>query len=291
MNMKYSLFWVFFLALTWASPAAYSTEAAPTLTAVKTESPPATAPLTANLWYKFYWSGLYAGDIIIGVTETEGKYEARAVIETQDMVRTISRFWSDTSIHGTREKGAYRPTHYDTYYHRRKGGGRKIVLDYEGDARIVKEDYNPPENRQKRPAVPPEQRDGAPDPITLALVVRQKLRALLDAGTKKFTMRMFDGRRLSDVNFEIVGKDIIEVKERRRDVIHIVYEQSPVAGYTNNEMKRLAGENPRVDIYISDDDRLIPLQVEGTAMMGTASAMFRKECRLFEECLELAKKQ
>lgn len=286
MNMKNCLFFVLFLGLAGVSPTTYSAENAPAAAA-----PTPTPPLSANLWYKFYWSGLYAGDVIIGVTETEDRYEARVAIETQDMVRTISQFWSDTSIHGVREKDAYRPAHYDTYFHRRKGGPRKIVLDYEDNARIVKEDYNPPENRQKRPAVPPEQRDGAPDPITLALAVRQKLRTMLNAGTNIFTLRLFDGRRLSDVHFEIIGKDIIEVKEDRRRVIHIAYKQSPVAGYTNNEMKRMPSENPRVDIYVSDDERLIPLQVEGTAMMGTASATFRKECRLFEECLELAKKQ
>jgi len=159
---------------------------------------------------------------------------------------------------------------------------------------VLSEKDNPPEDRNKRPIVAKNLKDNAYDPLSAALLAREKLRQMkgsgalekgqLEKGGANFTIPMYDGRRRSNLEFTVYGRETLKLGGQKISVIHIGFIDNPVAGYTKNEIRDLPTQNPVINAYISDDDLLLPVKGNGEISIGFATGSLKNECTKFVGC-------
>lgn len=229
-------------------------------------------------WYKISWNKIIIADFKV---EVDGNSMASS-IQSLGVVRKVSKY-SNTSEGKFKKVGnSYVPTYYHSYLTQRQGS-KEVTINYDASGKIIKEAVVPPDKAYKRPPVKNESKQSVVDPITAALVAREKIRASLASGEKQFSFNIYDGRRLSRLDFNIEGEESIKVLDKRRDVVRISFRRVALEGYTNNELKRMKGEEPDIVVYLGKDD-LLPLSAKAAAPLGKAVFKMVKECKTLEEC-------
>jgi len=239
--------------------------------------------------YSAYWAGLHVGDMINAV-ESEGvfltdKNEIKAqkfttIIRTHNLAKLISGYKSTTkALMSFNENGEYKPSSYSTSYKIRKKH-RDITMKYSADGSTIIEETNmPPEKRWKRKEVPSNLKVNSPDPLTLIFQIREKIRHIVEKGGRNtFTLPLYDGRRRSNYFFTVYGIT-------KNNLIHITFEEKPVSGYTNNELKDFKKGTTLVTVYLAKDD-LLPVWAKAHSFLGTAKILLKKYCKTLEECLD-----
>lgn len=246
-------------------------------------------PVTAALWYKFYWSGLYIGDVVFGAEEAEdGAYTLRFSVESGGLVRMITNFYGRAHSRGTRKDGEYQPEILRNRFNV-KNEIRNMALYYDADGTITDRMYDPPIKRWKRPDVPPELRDNVPDPLSAGMIIHKRIAQALRNGDTTFTQRIYDGHRLADFHFEVLGNTVLDMKKRRYTGYKVRFSRTPIAGYKTSELEEAGTHDAKVDVIFTDDGRLIPIRITGTALMGTAVGHLNKVCHTFEACEQAAR--
>ena len=66
--------------------------------------------------------------------------------------------------------------------------------------------------------------------------------------------------------------------------IHLTAFNKPVSGYTKNEMRDMPEQNPKISVWVGDDNLLLPIKGDGQTRVGFASGSLVKECRTIKEC-------
>lgn len=229
-------------------------------------------------WYKIYWSGIHIADLKIQMTDGEVK----SVIESYGIVKKVSKFHNITNTKFDYVDGKYIPKIFsNTAKHRH--GNRTIDVEY-NNGLITKEAVNPPDKRFKRPAVDDKMKIGAFDPLSVALNAREQVKNGLKNGARKFSINMYDGRRLARLDFNIIGRTKKSILKTERDIVEVNFKRIPLAGFTDNELERMEGEEPLFVIYLSDDNYFLPIRVEADAPLGTAVFLFEKDCVSIKNC-------
>lgn len=165
---------------------------------------------------------------------------------------------------------------------------REISIDYDASGRrITHEEVIPPDNRGKRPAVPDDMKLNTYDPLAMAFEARRMIMSAFkndnfnDRKKYSFNLPMYDGRRRSDMKFELD-------KEKTQGLYHLKIIQHPVAGYTNNEWDDIKKGTRSMDLFI-DPKTFWPVSGTGKSGVGSARAHFVQDCNMkFEECLKLS---
>lgn len=233
-------------------------------------------PFTANAdaWhYTAYWSGLPIGDLYAEIKPgTNGRQELTAIIRSQGLAKSVSGYQStnSTTVLGLK------PQRFTTHF-RLKKSSRDIAITYGDKGAVLKETNTPAENRQKRPAVSANLKNGTVDPLTAYLLAKQKLEGALESGQKNFSIPVYDGRRRFNLNFAILGM----AKDGTR---HITFNEEPVAGYTNNEMQNKAERDSTYHLYL-DRNSLLPLRISGNSPLGVAEGKLVKTCATLQACM------
>ncbi|MDB2415273.1 DUF3108 domain-containing protein [Rickettsiales bacterium] len=230
-------------------------------------------------WYKVYWGGFHIANLWTEITDGQIK----AVIESYGLVKTLSKYESSTKSSYIKKDNRFLPAHFQTIFKQRHGS-RSIDIKYNDSGNIKDEAVIPPDNRLKRPAVEDAKKKNAVDPLTAILVARQKIKNGLKNGNDKFSINMYDGRRLSELDFTIYGKQQKTIKNRQYDVIKIDFKRLPIEGYTDNELKRFKSEEPVFTLYLEDNDLMLPIKAEADAPLGTAVLLMEKDCLTLSQC-------
>lgn len=230
-------------------------------------------------WYKIYWKQLHIADLRVGINN--GKIVAN--IDSYGVVQKISKYKNYSNGSYIINDGNYIPQHFELSMRQRQGI-RKINIEYDQNGVIIKESVNPPDKRYKRPAVLNESKQNALDPLNAILLTKNKIEHALKNKTDKFDIKLYDGRRLSRLDFKIYGRENINIGEKSYNVLKIGFKEFPLEGYTQNELKRMEGENPDFILYL-EKDTLIPLQADASAPLGRANFVLEKECTYIEECV------
>jgi len=238
--------------------------------------------------YSAYWAGLHVGDMITSV-ESKGVYlsdkkEVKAqkfttIIKSHNLAKLINGYKSETkAVMVFNEEGKYIPNTYSTSYKMRKKH-RDITMKYSKDgSEIINETNIPPEKRWKREEVPTNLKLNSPDPLTLVFQARQKIIEVVEKGGKNtFTLPLYDGRRRSNYFFTVYGIT-------KNNLIHITFEEKPVSGYTNNEIRDFKKGATLVTAYLSKDDYL-PVWGTAHSFLGKAKIILKKYCKTLNECL------
>jgi hypothetical protein len=168
---------------------------------------------------------------------------------------------------------------------------REIAIDYDKNGKITFEQVTPPDNRAKRPAVEDSKKIGSLDPLSIVLEAHRMIKNGFvennfdSKGKYVFSLPLYDGRRRSDINFEV------DKKKNNDGLIHLKITQKPLAGYTENEWREIRKGERSVDIYLNPTSYW-PVQAEGKSALGSARAKFLHDCQTkFEECIKLSEKK
>lgn len=225
-----------------------------------------TSPIiNATRTYKVFVKGIHVGDLIGEIRDKEIK----ATIKSYGLAKAISKYESFDRTDFTFNNDAFIPRSYYTKFIQRQGA--KIVdIKYGSNGTVITEQVTPPDKRYKRPAVKEENKKGAVDPLTAFLVARQKVIEGLKSGNNSFSFNIYDGRRLARLEFEIKGREIQKIKNKDTNVISVTFRRLALEGYTNNELKRLKTEDPTFNMYLSDDNDLLPVKANVFCELGTA---------------------
>lgn len=255
------------------------------LTAAPINEESQVANLQISRWYKVYWLGMHVGDLMSEIKETKpGVYAIESRLHSRGIAKRFTKFWSIAKSHSVlSNKGDLLPSNFTNRSNLRKKK-RQISINYQHEGRIASEQVTPPDNRKKRPAVATEKKLGAVDPHTAILLAHKKIRQALVTGKNVFTIPLYDARRLSHLHFTVHGRKIIEHQDNDTKVIHVSVKRDLIAGYTNNEHKRLKKENPVIDIYLEDNATMMPIQALATAPIGSANVVLERECYSLDSC-------
>lgn len=228
-------------------------------------------PPKAAQYLKIYWSGFHVASLVFGYEPApNGEVLARAVIRTYGLAKSVSRYQSDSL--SLSEAGV--PLKFKTSFSHRKSA-REIVLNWK-DFVLISEHNQPPEKPGKRTKVSKAQKDGAYDPLTAFFAARAKVMA----GEKKFSVPMYDGRRRSELQFEVL--------ETRKDgTLHVTLREIFLAGYTGREQEERAQRDITIHINV-DPVTLLPVGGIAESVIGEATARLGGSCERIVECMAKA---
>ncbi len=229
-------------------------------------------------WYKVHWNNMYLADLKVELRDND----ITAKIDSHGVIKTISKYsnYSHSKFHNN--NGKYIPEIFNSNLTQRQGK-KDIIIKYGENGEITEESVIPPDNRYKRPAVENHLKKDAPNPLVAVLLTRDKIRESLEKGENKFEYNIYDGRRLARLEFNIIGKETIKLHGNNLNALKITFKRIPVAGFTNNELKRMKGENPDFTIYLDEKD-LLPIKADAVAPLGKAFFTLVKECESIEKC-------
>lgn len=216
--------------------------------------------------YGVYWTGIHIADL----TVTQSALEMRARIDSYGVVKKVSKFKSQTrSVYKKSDDGTLIPVSFNTVF-RNRSRERSIDIFYDPNGGVTQESVVPPDNRKKRPAVANDLKIGALDPLTAALWARMRVIEARKNGERSFSFPIYDGRRLSRLDFSLGKKSEISVNGRSYNVISLVMRRVALQGYTKRELERIKDEEPVMTIYVTDDEAAMPVKAEAAAPLGTA---------------------
>ena len=229
-------------------------------------------------WYKVYWNNVYIADFKAEIGEKSMVVD----IDSRGIVKKISKYTNHTYSKFHVENGNYVQEYFESHLRQRQGT-KEVAIYYDKNGKIRSETLTPPDSKGKRPLVAKEAKAGVVDPLFAAIVARDKIKAALADGTKSFNFNIYDGRRLSRLEFNIYGMENIKILEKKQDVVKISFKRIAIDGFTNNELKRMKGEEPDFVLYL-EPGTLFPVKADAAAPLGKATFMLERECMSMEEC-------
>ena len=261
------------LMLMWAT-AAHATEQAMT---------PLT-PFTFKAIYTFQYGGIYFGKIGVESEQSDDHYSITADVASGGILKIITQHSSHTTVDGTGAHFRYDHIIYDTHY-KTKNKRKAVYLEYQ-NKKVIKETLVPPDDRNKRPAVPDVLKNASFDLLTFNMELRRQFWKALRKKQTGFSLTAYDGRRLHKIDVTIIGKrTTLFADDQKFPVYSMTLRRTPIAGFTTSELAKLGKKEPAVTIDYSADNRFIPIKVEVPFLFGSLSATLAKECRTGESCL------
>ncbi len=226
-----------------------------------------------------YWSGLHIADLYTEIKPSGADtLQMKAIIRSYGIAKAITQYKSETISTIRRKGNAYQPETVSIGFKMRYGS-RHIDMVYDAEGNMKSEKNVPGENRAKRKEVPAVEKKGVFDPLSAVLEARARVIAIMSGAKpdKKFTLPMYDGRRLSTLKFEVLGLD----KEGR---VHLTLSEEPKAGWTGNELKEKKARKPVIHIYLDAEDYL-PVRAVGESKVGSSYGVLEATCATLEECM------
>jgi hypothetical protein len=233
----------------------------------------APGPLRFYGRYEFTWSGIALGVLVLGIEEKSDSYSMHLLVASAGIVNLFTRHASDTVAYGKRDGGSYLPQYYESYY-KTKSKPRHVKLAFDAKGAVTSEINEPPEDRNDRPEAPHKLKDGAYDPLTALLALR--------AGAKD--MRVFDAKRLYEVNAREAYTEKLFITRKWRSVVSSVLSRTPLAGLTAKEKREYQQGEPPLTLYFSNDRKRIPIAVSMPLSFGYIKGTLTKECKDWNEC-------
>lgn len=154
---------------------------------------------------------------------------------------------------------------------------REIEIAYDKNGKIKSEKVTPPDNRNKRPAVPENLKKRVFDPLSIIIQTRKMVRDAIennhfnDRGVYKFILPLYDARKRTDINFFLH-------KKKSKGLYKLEITRKPISGYTNNELEQAEEHQIKVSVFI-DPKTLLPVRAEGKSLIGTAKASYIGDCK------------
>lgn len=240
-------------------------------------------PINEKLYYEADWSGVNFGKIGIEIDQQADKADVICDIKSSGIMALFVKHSSHTTLTASGHNFVYPDRVYESRYYTRKKA-RHVKLTYK-DNKIIEQIVEPPDNRDKRPAVPEDDINSAYDLMSFLLQMRSEIFAAVKAEKTEFSINSYDGRRLTQGDFKISGNKTIKVAGKKYETIVVVSRRKFLAGYTKSEQDDYDPKEPSMTTYFSNDGKLIPLRMEIPLLLQKISATLVKTCDKAGECL------
>jgi len=221
--------------------------------------------------YQFTLAGIPFGRAEIDFSQSAEHYKAKSTVQSIGLARLFVQHDSLTASLGSGADFHYANSLYESDYATRKK--KKYVKMVRENNVIAKEIITPPDNRQTRPAVDAALKKNAVDPLEFGLMMRVEAARALAENKNSFSINYYDGRRLMQVDFSVVGNKLIRINGKKFATTLITAQRKPIAGFTQKELADITPNDPTLSIFMSNDTRFVPLKLEIQLAFGTASAV------------------
>lgn len=247
-------------------------------------------PYNDTVLYDIQWKGVPVGKLILSGTEAGDAFEMHAISKTSGVVWLATRHKSTMDTTGQRKNGHYLPLHFETDF-KLRDDTRLITLDFAAeDGRLTSETNIPEEPEWKRPRVPVPLKGYALDPLTPFFELRPRVYAALKGtGNSAFTLRYYDARRLTDLQFRVLGREVTTLDGKATSIVRVKVNRIAIAGYKEKELKEIADHDLSLELLLSDDGHLRPLQIIADTAFGNVYFNFRQACPTLDACRKLIK--
>ena len=202
---------------------------------------------------------------------------------TTGLLKLFVKHSSHTTVDGSGAQDfTYPEAEYESHYQTR---GKKKYVKMITHAGITGGEILIPPDPPTRKPVPPDMKKNIADPLTTLLRMREEVWKAVHNHTTHFSINLYDGRRLTQVNFIVGDKQNLRINGGKIPVIAINVTRKLLAGFTESELANYDPHESGARFYVTDDERLIPIRAEATLMFGIISATLAKECTGAENCL------
>lgn len=240
-------------------------------------------PLSEKLYYEAGFAGILFGKIGIEIEQKPEKASITCDITSSGILALFLKHSSHTTLEANGSSFSYPNRTYASNYHTRKKF-RSVKLIYK-NSKIDTQEVQPPDDREKRPAVPDSDINSAYDLMTFLLQMRKEIDDARKNGRTYFSINAYDGRRLTQADFNIGAEKTLEIAGKDIKTLMVTARRKPLAGYTKGEIEDIEPNEPSMTVYFSNDDNLTPLRMEVPFMMQKISATLIKQCGPEESCL------
>jgi hypothetical protein len=231
-----------------------------------------------ELRYRFTWAGVPLAELGIRHATNSTVYQTEVAIRTIGLADQLVGYRGYLHATGQYEEpdgfSASRFRSASSSYRK----SRRILVRFDRETGDVIELELTRRGEPDRSKVPEALQKGVMDPLTAVLQMRHRLSATGDL--EGYTAAVFDGRRRFDAEARVIGRHRAEIAGQARPVIELEIGLTWIAGANADDIDEAeAGENRlRLKLLVSDDQRLIPLQLSTMDSLLTATAEIMPEC-------------
>ena len=243
-----------------------------------------------HLLFEANFGGLNAADFLLSYRlDSRGTDESSRInrfhLETKGLARMIL-LWIIAEGRGTMTaNGAYEPHNYRVNYANRfRTRTVDVVFDpTTGQATPEIKTLGASEEKddENEGKVPPEMRRDVIDPISAVVEAIRRTRDHLEKDTPRtFVLAVYDGRRRFDVKGEVQDASTRDILGTTHKVRRLVLTPEAISGF--KESHRELWSKYAFHIYLSDDGRYVPLQIDAVGPGPMINLV--KECATLAAC-------
>jgi hypothetical protein len=232
-----------------------------------------------ELRYRFSWAGVPISELALRHVINGGVYQTELAIASIGLADQLVHFRGASRATGRYEAqdgfSVSRFRSASSSYRK----SRTILVGFDPHTGDVVELELTKRGEPDRSKVPAALQKAVIDPLTALVQLRHRLaRDQLD----DYTAAVFDGRRRFDLKAQVVGRRMAEIAGRDQPVIELQVGLDLIAGANQDDLDDAeAGDDQmRLKLLLSDDERLIPLQ------LSTMDSLFTATAEIMPECLE-----
>ncbi len=234
------------------------------------------APL--DLRYGVYWAGLQIATLKLKHEVAPAGYSAKLMIETVGLTEQLVRYRALTQAAGEVDRDrSLLPVSFSSEYATRKKA-RRAVVTFDPASGDVVELAITKRGKPDRSKVPEELRKGVIDPLSAFLSIREHV-AQMRPGVP-FRAPVFDGRRRYDLAARVVGEERATIAGREQPVLRVALTATFIAGADPDDLDEVTSDAGRIrlELLLSDDQRLLPLQLRLPDSLVPASIELLQDC-------------
>ena len=231
-----------------------------------------------ELRYRFTWAGVPIAELGLRHVTNSMVYQTEVAIRTIGLADQLLGYRGSSHATGRYEEPdgftASRFRSASSSYRK----SRRILVRFDRETGDVIELELTRRGEPDRSKVPEALQKGVVDPLTAVLQMRHQLAAA--GNLDDYTAAVFDGRRRFDAQARVTGRHRAEIAGQIRPVIELEVGLTWIAGANADDIDDAeAGENRlRLRLLLSDDERLIPLQLSTMDSLFTGTAEIMPEC-------------
>ena len=239
----------------------------------------------APVEYRFAatWADLPVADIFLTLDDDGDSYRTAIDIRSLGLMKLLTKFGAHGAAEGEfTADGNIMPTRYDADYKLRKKRNRQNLLYVKASGGTTAE--RGPADTSTKPPIDMAFRRNVVDPLAALAALRERVRRHVLAAGDDFTISAYDDKRRFDINGRLLGPEDLDLNGTKVKALHFRLLLTPLAGFRSAAEEGEDIENkPRpVELYLSDDARLVPLQLSLSVFYLPAVT------RLVGRCTEMA---
>jgi uncharacterized protein DUF3108 len=230
-----------------------------------------------ELRYRFSWAGVPIAELALRHIIDSTVYQTELAVASTGLADQLVHFRGVS-----RATGRYEAQNGFTASRFRSASNsyeksRTILVRFDPHTGDVVELELTKRGEPDRSKVPAALQKGVIDPLTALVQLRHRLAM---GQFDDYTAAVFDGRRRFDLKAKVVGHNMVEIGGRSQPVIEVRVSLALIAGANQDDLDDAEAEDNqmRLKLLLSDDERLIPLQLSTMDSLFTATAEIMPEC-------------